>query len=556
MKYVNKLSVKLTIIAIISLILISVKSIAFSDIFFIKGESKSYITAYLTSRFSTYTKTKGLKFSIFIPQSVPEGLITQNIYRIRKTFTPYPTEIKEEHDKYGNSIIHCFWNREIRIVQIDLQFRAKIQSQFTSVETNAPYPLDTDETKNIYLESTKLTPTNEYQINYVSRSLAYNLNREMDVVYNIILWINNHITLTSSIEKDIKNDALSVLKNRKGTEEGLCNLMVSMLKGIGIPSRVAYGISFEKSISFKSDTDRVVLDFPNNERYWVEAYFPDAGWLPFDPHGYYLSLPSHVVKMGVGPDSEYLTERWSVETGKLNEFKEFIYDIKSDYSKFVFDNNKIISENILAVSCPVPGFIQNNNQPDMSIVSTNVENNDKNENENNINSKKIQKINENSFIKNRIDLVATGKKIYAQAFLIEKPVRISEIRIPAIKFSDSGKIYIEVLENKNNKPGKRIFRSYNISSERVRYMMVDNPWLSFPISKKVNSILQPGIYWLALRSTGNCIFNWFAVEGNQFGSWNDTRFLNLAYKKPQWNNILNLDFNFQILGREITVKKK
>ena len=167
----------------------------------------------------------------------------------------------------------------------------------------------------------------------------------------------------------------------------------------------------------------------------------------------------------------------------------------------------------------------------------------------------IVKVSENPYIKNRIDLVATGKKIYAQAFKIEKPVRITEIRIPAIKFSDSGKIYVEVREDKNNNPGKRIFRSYNISSERVRYMMVDNPWLSFPISKKVNSTLKPGKYCLALRSTGNCIFNWFSVEGNQIGNWDDTRYLNLAYKNPKWNNILNLDFNFQVLGKEVKQKK-
>ena len=554
MKNINKLGTKLILIASISLILTFVKSIALSDVFFINGESKSYFTAYLTSRFSAYTKTKGLEFSMFLPQSIPEGLIIQTISGIRKSFLPYPTSIKEEVDKYGNKIIRCFWNKEIRIVQIDLQFRAKVESQFTPVNSNAPYPLETDDTVKMYLKPTQLTPTDEYLINYVSRALSFNLKREMDVVYNIMLWINNNISLTSSLEKNIKNDALSVLKTRVGSEEGICNLMVSMLRGIGIPARVAYGISFEKSISFKSGKNTIVLDFPNNERYWVEVYFPDAGWLPFDVHGYYLSLPSHIVKMGVGPDSKYLKERWSVETGKLTELKEFIYDVKFDSSKFNYNNNKISSKKVLAISCPVPGFIKNNNQPDMSIKGLRINNIEK-ENEKKANLNKIKKITENSYVKNRIDLVATGKKIYAQAFKIKNPARIIEIRIPAIKFSDSGKLYMEVLSDRNGNPGKRIFRSYSISSQRIRYMMVENPWLSFPISRRINSILKPGRYWLALRSTGNCIFNWFAVEGNQIGSWNDTRYLNLAYKRPKWNNILNLDFNFQIIGREISTKK-
>jgi len=132
---------------------------------------------------------------------------------------------------------------------------------------------------------------------------------------------------------------------------------------------------------------------------------------------------------------------------------------------------------------------------------------------------------------------------------------VREIKIPAIKFSDSGKIWMEVLQDKNGIPGKRIFRSYNISTNRVRYMMVENPWLSFPISKKVKSSLTPGKYWIALRSSGNCIFNWFAAEGNQINNWDDTRYLNLALKKPKWNNIPNFDFNFEIIGREVKEKK-
>lgn len=80
-------------------------------------------------------------------------------------------------------------------------------------------------------------------------------------------------------------------------------------------------------------------------------------------------------------------------------------------------------------------------------------------------------------------------------------------------------------------------------------MMVDNPWLFFPVGEKTNSYLKNGDYWLALRSSGNCIFNWYACEGNLFGTGNDTRYMDVSKNKPHWNNIMNLDFNFQIFGR-------
>ena len=80
-------------------------------------------------------------------------------------------------------------------------------------------------------------------------------------------------------------------------------------------------------------------------------------------------------------------------------------------------------------------------------------------------------------------------------------------------------------------------------------MMIDNPWLSFPIGKNINSLLERGTYWFALRSAGSCIFNWYATEGNVFGDADDTVFRVVGSKTLNWNNILNYDMNFQLIGK-------
>ncbi len=554
MKNFNRSILKIQFILILTAIIYLIQvNLLSADIFFTNGETKSVVTSYLTTRFSSYRSTKGLFYRMFIPKSIPEGLVTQNIYGIRKTFTPRPTSIKEVKDKYGNLIYECTWNKDIRIVQIDLQFRAKIHSQFTQIDSNAPFPIETDDETKIYLQGTEQAPSNEYSINYIARSISYNLKREIDVIYNIALWVNENIKLINRKDNkndDLKDDAVSVLQNRAGTKKGVCNLLVSLYRGIGIPARVAYGVSFQKEISYKVDGSRVYIQSPNNERYWVEVFFPDAGWLPIDPNGLYFSLPSYIVKIAVGPDVQYLDKKWSVKTGELKELKEFIYDVKAVNFKIVYTGEKLPTERGLITSCPVPGLVLSENKPDLEIITRDKPQAD----EEQAPKQKRIRISENPNADDSLYIVATGKKIYAQRFSVNQRVKVTEIKIPAIKFSDQGRIWIEVLSDNNGKPGKKLFRTYSVSSTRVRFMMIENPWIGFPVSKKAKSILEPGHYWFTLRSSGSCIFNWFASEGDVTGNWKDTLFLNTAYKKPKWNNILNLDLNYQILGIKLDNK--
>jgi len=87
-------------------------------------------------------------------------------------------------------------------------------------------------------------------------------------------------------------------------------------------------------------------------------------------------------------------------------------------------------------------------------------------------------------------------------------------------------------------------------------MMVDDPWLSLPIGKKTDSRLEKGSYWFALRSSGSCIFNWVANAGNVVGDNEDTRFKDVKLKKPKWNNIVNVDMDYQIIGARLEDKER
>jgi hypothetical protein len=72
------------------------------------------------------------------------------------------------------------------------------------------------------------------------------------------------------------------------------------------------------------------------------------------------------------------------------------------------------------------------------------------------------------------------------------------------------------------------------------------------VGKKTDTYLEKGSYWIALRSSGSTIFNWYASSGNVIGSAHDTRFRDVSLKNSHWNNIMNFDLTFQVFGNKET----
>jgi transglutaminase-like putative cysteine protease len=70
-----------------------------------------------------------------------------------------------------------------------------------------------------------------------------------------------------------------VVRTRQGYCQHFAGAMALMLRMIGIPARVAAG--FTSGTFDKNRGEWVVTD--HNAHTWVEVYFPQFGWLPFDP---------------------------------------------------------------------------------------------------------------------------------------------------------------------------------------------------------------------------------------------------------------------------------
>jgi transglutaminase-like putative cysteine protease len=519
-------------------------SSAQAGVYTVEGEMGSKVTAYLTKRFKSAGDAKGLTYTLHLPSTFSEGMNIQMIEQVSRTTAPPPTDIEESVDEYGNRVITMSWNKSIRVVQIDLQFTARLYSNFYPLQSESPYPVPVPEEMQLHLASTPHAPAGNYVINYIAGSLSRGLERERDVVVNLFLWLDRHITLARDAPRE---DALSVLSGRRGSERGICNLAAALLKGIGIPVRVVYGVSFQREIRLDAGDDQIYYDYPNGDRYWVEVFFPDTGWVSYDPLGTYFAATSHLIKLAAGPDAAYAADRWEVESGSLEPSGEYIYDVLEDASTLRVTGVLQPELNKMVLSAPVQ-FEPARSWPTLEVAAheAGAGGGEGDERGNADRHPSGRLVVGNTDTGQRLDVTATTTRVYGQRAEVEAPMLLTSVRLSLIKFSDDGTVWVELYDDAGRAPGSLLHRTIGLSSTRIRHMMIDNPWLDFPLRDPPE--LLPARYWVVLRWAGSCIFNWNACGGNVLGDEADTRFLDLEHQERRWGNLANLDLNFELVG--------
>jgi len=113
---------------------------------------------------------------------------------------------------------------------------------------------------------------------------------------------------------EAKEDALTVLRQERGSSAGKARLLTALLRSIGVPARLVGGLKLEDATKKRATIS------------WVEAYFGDH-WVPLDPTGGYFGwlpnqylalyrgdLPLIVHSSGVDLEYDFLIHRTSRET--------------------------------------------------------------------------------------------------------------------------------------------------------------------------------------------------------------------------------------------------
>jgi transglutaminase-like putative cysteine protease len=173
--------------------------------------------------------------------------------------------------------------QEYRLANFEQRFVAQPSQDILEIEvisradldTRAEYPLRRELLPPEvlpYLEPSHDIQSDNPEIASLAAGLVRGLRTEAEAVDAIFVWVRDNITY--DLSRRLPVDALSVLHNRSGVCSGFANLSVALLRAGGIPARVKDGCATRPNWGVSES---------GGLHSWIEAYYPDAGWIASDP---------------------------------------------------------------------------------------------------------------------------------------------------------------------------------------------------------------------------------------------------------------------------------
>lgn len=485
-----------------------------------------------------------LTFKFALPSEFANKSVSQKTQGLNIKFDPQPAKVDDAADEFGNRFKVVTWNDINRDVRINITFETNIKSELSAMESKALFPLNpTPKSELLYLKPTEIVQSNAPEIISLSKKLTAGATTEYEAVTAILNYVIDNVKYTYNPPQ---YDALYTLKTRSGNCQNFAHLSMALLRAAGIPARIVGGISLKQSWKIPvGNNNFLVQSMGQGGHAWVEIYFPDLGWLSYDPQQSKQFTSSRHIKQTHGLDSDDINDSWRASP-YLPYYKEavdakFIDDAISLQLKSSERSPRsyFLSNNLVVKAPPVekpklPPVERPKLPPGKVIEFGNMEFPSLVDIYHVVGDKGIKILD-----KETAEYV-TSKYVYAQAFEIDEKLNIDNISLAMRKFGGDGTVYIDLVSDDNGRPSLKGVRSAPIFLETIKkrpgYYWVD---FSFPDS----IILGKGRYWIVLRHSGEVIINWFYIPGNPYGDSDDTRSTLKGYK---WEDIQNYDFVFKI----------
>lgn len=517
----------------------------------LEGNLKSRVKITQQMRFDIPEPLSSLKFRFALPKDFSNKFVNQKIHNLDISIEPKPEIFEKQTDQYGNNWGIAQWRNLRSSIRITVTFDADVDSELKAENSVAEFPLkNIPESEKLFLKPTQLVQSQAPEIVKLAQELTNDATTEYEAVTKILNWVADNIKYTYNPPQF---DALWTLKTGKGNCQNLAHIATALLRASGIPARVVGGLTLKERWKIPLGKSFLVQSMGQGGHAWIEVYFPDLGWLSYDPQQSKQFTSSRHIKQTHALESDEVNDTWiaspylpgyteTVEVKFISD-KIHISPKASEASPraYLLSNKMIAKKEFIEKPPPLPPppppasalpkekvfEFGNMDFPDFVELY-------------HVSGDKATKI----LDKETAEYV-TSNYIYAQAFRIDESLEIEKISLAMRKFGGDGTVYIDLVYDENGIPGFKGFRSKpvfleNISKKPGYY------WVDFVFPEKIE--LNKGRYWIVLRHSGEVIMNWFYIPGNPYGDADDTRSTAKGYK---WEDILNFDFVFKIKARRI-----
>ncbi|MBQ2644392.1 transglutaminase domain-containing protein [bacterium] len=261
--------------------------------------------------------------TIKLPSDVPQR---QKILSLSVNPTP-----KEIVTKNGEKYALIYIPRPSNQVTVSISGEAMVRTYNLNIAQKINKNIDTlltDDDISYYLRPEQNIETNSKLIKSVARKKIPTATNKIDTVKNIFDFVVNYMTYDFR-ETGKDKGAVASVQSGRGVCEEFADLFVALCRAKGIPARVVEGFD---------------LPFIDDRRdkfgghAWAEVYFPEYGWVTFDPtNNLSDKIKEHAKDLSISP-YDLLSY--------LNKYKSYlIIDAKNVISKYDGEGN-IISKNL------------------------------------------------------------------------------------------------------------------------------------------------------------------------------------------------------------------
>jgi len=173
-------------------------------------------------------------------------------------------------------------------------------------ESQLPIRLNSsDQSASEYLAPSKYVQSNDSAIKKTAETLVSNAHYESAAVTSIMLWVRDYLKYDSSVTN---HDAAWTFYNKRGTCENYAQLSLALLRSVGIPARYVSGYLVGGDITVSSYLSTYGYSWNAGSHAWIEVYYPDIGWVPYEPQQTLGFVDDHHVRVSVGTDSSDVTD--------------------------------------------------------------------------------------------------------------------------------------------------------------------------------------------------------------------------------------------------------
>ena len=542
--------------------------------YLLNGGQASHIAYQMEQKIEPAPGTRELVLSYVEPQTFISPSYKQQIRKFQIDYSYQPSAINRSVDPRGNQVTEAVFDHPSVPLTVKITIDAYNRTDLDVLETDAEFPLYTlPRDVEVYCQATELVPSNHPQIVQKAKALIHDATTEFDAVQKILTWMVDRVRY---VQRPEDYGAIYSLKTGKGNCQNYSHLAATFMRAVGIPVRIVNGVTLHEPYQIRVSGGRMTMRMAQGRHSWIEIYFPDLGWIPFDPQQMQMFVSNRFIRVETGLDNDETvhdgTVRWSSSNhGSTPKFRELIEaDFQEDQGQLFavkqsYGPHKMLLTPQVETLFAQVAFEQMSAGPALFEVEKSEpkpqQTGDRFETGNldfpeNVNFLEImgdieetgdgEMLMKKNFVVETAEFVTTEGKKYAQTFILKNAIVLEKTGLALQKFGGDGQLWIELYrDDGKGKPGELLVNS-EIQPLQSLPETYGYRWIDFDFSKEM-LILKPGRYWLALAYTGSPIVNWFFTYGKPVGPDDGTRFNTLF--DTSWSNSLAYEFNYRIQGR-------